>query len=71
MYQGREAAGGRAGTLRRCGAAATFGIPEGRPLLPQACSAFAEDGSVVFHEDVFRTGTVSFALSRQGRTPRM
>jgi hypothetical protein len=51
--------------------AATFGIPEGSPLLRQACSAFAEDGSVVFHEDVFRTGTVSFALSRQGRTPRM
>lgn len=51
--------------------AATFGIAEGSPLLRQACSAFAEDGSVVFHEDVFRTGTVSFALSRQGRTPRM
>lgn len=50
--------------------AATFGIPLGSPLLRQACSAFAEDGSVVFHEDVFRTGTVSFALSRQGRTPR-
>jgi DNA-binding GntR family transcriptional regulator len=50
--------------------AATFGIAEGSPLLRQACSAFADDGSVVFHEDVFRTGTVSFALSRQGRAPR-
>ena len=50
--------------------AATFGIAPGSPLLRQACSAFADDGSVVFHEDVFRTGTVSFALSRQGRTPR-
>jgi len=50
--------------------AATFGIAEGSPLLRQACSAFADDGSIVFHEDVFRTGTVSFALSRQGRTPR-
>ena len=50
--------------------AETFGIAEGSPLLRQACSAFADDGSVVFHEDVFRTGTVSFALSRQGRTSR-
>ncbi len=50
--------------------AATFGIAEGSPLLRQACSAFADDGSVAFHEDVFRTGTVSFALSRQGRMPR-
>ena len=51
--------------------AATFGIPTGSPLLRQSCSAFADDGSVVFHEDVFRTGAVSFALSRQGRTPVM
>lgn len=49
--------------------AATFGIAPGSPLLRQACSAFADDGSVVFHEDVFRTGAVSFTLSRQGRTP--
>lgn len=52
------------------GIAATFGIAPGVALLRQACSAFAEDGSVVFYEDVFRTGTVSFALSRQGRVPR-
>jgi GntR family transcriptional regulator len=50
--------------------AATFGLPEGAPLLRQACSAFAEDGSTVFHEDVFRTGAVSFNLTRQARTPR-
>jgi DNA-binding GntR family transcriptional regulator len=50
--------------------AATFGIPEGSPLLRQACSAFGEDGSTVFHEDVYRTGAVSFALTRQARTPR-
>lgn len=50
--------------------ATTFGIPEGAPLLRQACSAFAEDGSTVFHEDVFRTGAVSFTLTRQGRAPR-
>lgn len=50
--------------------AATFAIPEGAPLLRQACSAFAENGSTVFHEDVFRTGAVSFSLTRQARTPR-
>ena len=47
-----------------------FAIPLGSPLLRQACSAFADDGSTVFHEDVFRTGAVSFTLSRQARTPR-
>jgi GntR family transcriptional regulator len=50
--------------------AATFGVAEGAPLLRQACSAFAEDGATVFHEDVFRTGAVSFSLTRQGRQPR-
>jgi DNA-binding GntR family transcriptional regulator len=50
--------------------AKTFGIAAGSPLLQQACSAFSEDGSVVFHEEVIRTGTVSFALSRQGRSPQ-
>lgn len=48
--------------------AATFAIPEGAPLLRQACSAFADDGSIVFHEDVYRTGAVSFALTRHART---
>lgn len=50
--------------------AATLEIAEGSPLLRQTCSAFAEDGSVVFHEEVFRTDTVSFNMSRHGRTPR-
>jgi DNA-binding GntR family transcriptional regulator len=50
--------------------AATFGIAEGSPLLRQACSAFSDDGSTVFHEDVYRTGVVSFNLTRQARTPR-
>ncbi len=51
--------------------AATFAIPKAPPLLRQACSAFAEDGSTaVFHEDVFRTGAVSFNLTRQSRSPR-
>jgi GntR family transcriptional regulator len=50
--------------------AAIFAIAPGSPLLRQACSAFAEDGSTVFHEDVYRTGNVTFTLSRQGRTPR-
>ncbi len=52
------------------GMAATFGIIEGTPLLKQACSAFGDDGSTVFHEDVYRTGAVSFNLTRQARTPR-
>ena len=47
-----------------------FHIALGSPLLRQACSAFADDGSTVFHEDVFRTGNVTFTLSRQTRTPR-
>jgi GntR family transcriptional regulator len=50
--------------------AALFAIAPGTPILRQACSAFAEDGSVVFHEDVFRTGAVSFALTRQARVPQ-
>ena len=50
--------------------AGVFGIPPGSPLLRQACSAFAEDGSTVFHEDVYRTGAVSFNLTRASRTPR-
>jgi len=50
--------------------AALFDIALGSPLLRQACSAFADDGATVFHEDVFRTGAVSFTLSRQTRSPR-
>lgn len=50
--------------------AALFQIAPGSPLLRQACSAFGDDGSTVFHEDVYRTGTVTFTLSRQTRTPR-
>lgn len=50
--------------------AATFGIAVGSPLLRQACSAFGDDGSTVFHEDVYRTGAVSFNLTRQARAPR-
>jgi len=49
----------------------TFGVQPGTPLLRQACSAFAEDGSTVFHEDVFRAGAVSFTLTRQSRSPRI
>jgi DNA-binding GntR family transcriptional regulator len=50
--------------------AALFSIAPGTPILRQACSAFGDDGSVVFHEDVFRTGAVSFALTRQARIPQ-
>lgn len=52
------------------GLAALFAVPQGAPILRQSCSAFAEDGAVVFHEDVFRTGAVSFALTRQARVPQ-
>lgn len=50
--------------------AALFNIAPGTPLLQQACSAFDDAGRVVFHEEVFRSGSVSFNLTRQSRTPR-
>jgi len=39
------------------------------PLLLQSCSAFDEQGEVVFHENVFRTGSVSFNLTQNTRRP--
>ncbi len=50
--------------------AETFQIEPGQPLLKQACSAFDDTGRMVFHEDVFRAGSVSFNLSQSARTPR-
>jgi DNA-binding GntR family transcriptional regulator len=50
--------------------AATFEIAVGQPLLKQACSAFDDDGRMVFHEDVFRQGSVSFNLSQSTRSSR-
>ncbi|MBY4893565.1 GntR family transcriptional regulator [Rhodobacteraceae bacterium N5(2021)] len=47
-----------------------FEIEPGLPLLKQACSAFDDQGRMVFHEDVFRNGRVSFNLSPRARTPR-
>lgn len=35
------------------------------PLLLQSCSAFDENGAVVFHENVFRTDSISFSLTPQ------
>jgi GntR family transcriptional regulator len=49
---------------------AIFEVEPGHPLLKQACSAFDESGRIVFHEDVFRNGPVSFNLSQQSRSPR-
>lgn len=49
--------------------AAIFGIEPGEPLLKQACSAFDEDGAMVFHEEVFRRGSVRFNLSQSARSP--
>lgn len=48
--------------------AAMFGIDPNLPLLLQSCSAFDENGATVFHEDVYRTGRVSFTLGRSGRS---
>lgn len=50
--------------------ARVFEIDAGQPLLKQACSAFDDDGRVVFHEDVYRSGSVSFNLAQSNRTPR-
>ncbi|GAB5447599.1 GntR family transcriptional regulator [Gymnodinialimonas sp.] len=47
-----------------------FEIAPGQPLLKQACSAYDDRGQMIFHEDVFRNGTVSFNLSQRARTPR-
>jgi DNA-binding GntR family transcriptional regulator len=57
-------------TLADAATAALFGTSPGQPILRQSCSAFAEDGSLVFHEDVYRTGAVSFTLTRQARVPQ-
>lgn len=48
----------------------TFEIALGQPLLKQACSAFDDAGRMVFHEDVFRNGPVSFNLTQSARKPR-
>jgi len=40
-------------------------IESHQPLLLQSCSAFDENGDVVFHENVFRTDSVSFNLTPQ------
>ncbi|MCP4314945.1 MAG: GntR family transcriptional regulator [Hyphomicrobiales bacterium] len=45
-------------------------IEPGTPLLVQACTAFDEDGGVVFYEQVFRVGKVSFNLTGATRQAR-
>ena len=45
-------------------------LEAGTPLLVQACTAFDEQGSVVFYEQVFRVGKVSFNLSGANRQAR-
>jgi GntR family transcriptional regulator len=42
-------------------------IAPGTPLLVQACTAFDEDGGVVFYEQVFRISKVSFNLTGASR----
>lgn len=50
--------------------AKTFKIDAGQPLLKQACSAFDDAGRMVFHEDLYRSGSVSFNLTQTARKPR-
>ncbi|WP_299726684.1 GntR family transcriptional regulator [uncultured Tateyamaria sp.] len=50
--------------------AQTFRIDEGTPLLRQACSAYDDNGAMVFHEDVYRNGPLSFSLTQASRKPR-
>ena len=45
-------------------------IKPGTPSLLQACTAFDEDGGVVFHEQVYRVGKVSFNLTGATRQAR-
>lgn len=52
------------------GMAALLRTDAGKPILKQACTAFDENGQAVFHEEVFRNGSVSFNLSQQSRMPR-
>jgi len=47
-----------------------LGVNVNHPILLQSCSAFDELGDVVFHENVFRNGSVSFNLTQQTRQPR-
>ena len=44
-------------------------VKTNQPLLLQACTAFDENGEVVFHENVYRSGSVSFDLTQQTRRP--
>lgn len=45
-------------------------IEVGQPVLKQSCTAFDDAGHIVFFEDVYRTGMVSFNLTRQTRMAR-
>ncbi len=45
-------------------------IEPGTPVLLQACTAFDDADKIVFTEEVFRVGKVSFDLTGQSREPR-
>jgi GntR family transcriptional regulator len=45
-----------------------LGIAPGRPILQQVCTAFGEKGEMVFYEQLFREGTVSFELNGAARS---
>jgi hypothetical protein len=45
-----------------------LGITAGTPVLKQVCTAFSEAGEMVFYEQLFRSGTVSFELNGAARS---
>lgn len=46
-------------------------IATGTPVLLQACTAFDDNDQIVFFEEVYRMGTVSFELSTRSRQQRL
>ena len=51
--------------------AAHLGTTPGTPILLQACTAFDDNNGIVFFEEVFRLGKVSFDLVGSSREPRL
>lgn len=48
--------------------AAHLAIAPATPILQQVCTAFSEKGDMVFYEQLFRAGTVSFELNGVARS---
>ena len=47
----------------------TLGIPEGTPILSQACTAFDEDNGPVFFDQVYRKAPITFDLTASSPAP--